>query len=264
VFYTKRVKDLLEAYFSLEAEDTNALNICPSTLETLLKNLRPFFKEVHLHPHKLRHCVSEDTQILTLNGWKNYKDLKKGKKVFSYNLKTNKIEVNNLINLYIYPNYEGKMYNIKNKYVDILVTPEHKNIFKVAKEKQLNYKRWSEWAKKWELKTISELLAIQGKRLIKILTSGIYNGNKKIGKEKADWIIETTNIFDLDPSFIDDTDSNFNDGSFVNMIVQGVGGKANVTSSGRNTSGSFGSKIFNANTTVEMTNISCEVEYPYT
>ena len=82
-------------------------------------------------------------------------------------------------------------------------------------------------------------------------------------KEKGNWIIETTNIFDLDPSFIDDTDSNFNDGSFVNMEVQGVGTKANLTSSARNTSGSFGSKVFNANSTVNMTNISCSVEYPY-
>ncbi len=58
VFYTKRVKDLLEAYFSLEVEDKNALNICPSTLGTLLKNLNPYFKEIHLHPHKFRHSFA--------------------------------------------------------------------------------------------------------------------------------------------------------------------------------------------------------------
>ncbi|KKK96226.1 hypothetical protein LCGC14_2664890, partial [marine sediment metagenome] len=58
VFYTKRVKDLLEAYFSLEAEDTNAFNLCSSTLETLLKNLNPYFKEIHLHTHLLRHSFS--------------------------------------------------------------------------------------------------------------------------------------------------------------------------------------------------------------
>lgn len=58
VFYTKRVKDLLEAYFSLEAEGKNALNICPSTLESLLKRLNPYFKEIHLHPHKFRHSFA--------------------------------------------------------------------------------------------------------------------------------------------------------------------------------------------------------------
>lgn len=55
VFYTKRVKDLLEAYFSLEPENKNALNIGVSTFESLLKRLNPYFKEIHLHPHLFRH-----------------------------------------------------------------------------------------------------------------------------------------------------------------------------------------------------------------
>ncbi len=84
-----------------------------------------------------------------------------------------------------------------------------------------------------------------------------------IYKEKGNWIAEGGNILDYDPSFIDNTKSNFDDFSCVNMEAVGVGDLANLTSSGRNTTGSCGSPVHNANSTVNMTNISCSVEFPY-
>ncbi len=50
--------------------------------------------------------------------------------------------------------------------------------------KQFDYKRWTAWRNKWELLTISELLTIPNKRLIKILVGNKYKGNKHIKTKK--------------------------------------------------------------------------------
>jgi len=63
--------------------------------------------------------------------------------------------------------------------------------------------------------------------------------------------------------FTDDTDTDFDAGSVVNMKVQGTGGAANLTSAGKNTSGSFGSQVFNANRAANWTNITITTEVPY-
>jgi len=77
------------------------------------------------------------------------------------------------------------------------------------------------------------------------------------------WLVKFFNIFDLDPSFIDDTDTNWDAGSFVNMVTQGTGVNANLTSSADNVSGSFGSQIFDATTTANFTNITIVTQAPY-
>ena len=55
VFYTKRVRDLIEIYFSLDEEKKNAFNCGYNSIANILKKLDPYFKEVHLHPHVFRH-----------------------------------------------------------------------------------------------------------------------------------------------------------------------------------------------------------------
>jgi len=54
VFYTKRVRDLIQIYFSLEEEKKNAFNCGYDSIGNLLRKLNPYFKEIHLHPHLFR------------------------------------------------------------------------------------------------------------------------------------------------------------------------------------------------------------------
>jgi len=83
-------------------------------------------------------------------------------------------------------------------------------------------------------------------------------------KAASGWIIEFFNLFDLDPSFIDDTDSNWNSGTFAGMTTQGTGVAANLTSMGKNVSGHYASQVFDSsNTNSNWTNISVFVEVPY-
>jgi hypothetical protein len=72
----------------------------------------------------LGHCVSEDTEILTLEGWKKYNELKIGEKVATLNINKNKIEYQPLLNIHKY-DYNDKMINFKSRAIDILVTPNH-------------------------------------------------------------------------------------------------------------------------------------------
>lgn len=70
-------------------------------------------------------CYSEDTQLLTNQGWKYFKDLKGDELVLTLNPNNNNIELLNPLKI-INNNYEGKMYNIKTNVLDLLITPNHK------------------------------------------------------------------------------------------------------------------------------------------
>jgi integrase len=108
----------------------------------------------HIKIHSLRHCVSEDTEILTINGWKNYNSIKKGDIIFSYNVKKDCIERDSIkdINKYF---FTGNLERIKNSYIDTLITPEHKIVVKeisrkynpieysLVKFSELNKKAWN-------------------------------------------------------------------------------------------------------------------------
>ncbi|MCF7910422.1 AAA family ATPase [Candidatus Pacearchaeota archaeon] len=82
-------------------------------------------------------CYSEDTEILTEKGWKNYKGVG-NLKIAQYNPDKKTIEFLPHKGLYEY-NYKGKMYYFKNKRNDILVTPNHTML--VKKEKQNKYEK---------------------------------------------------------------------------------------------------------------------------
>ena len=84
--------------------------------------------------HSLRHCVSKDTEILTINGWKNYTSLNLEEEIFSYNLEKDCIEIDKIIKINKY-NYKGSLDKIKNRYLNTLITPEHKIIIKQKKNK---------------------------------------------------------------------------------------------------------------------------------
>ena len=78
-------------------------------------------------------CYSEDTDILTEQGWKKYEDVK-NLKIAQYNPKTKTIEFLPHKGLHIY-NHKGKMYHFKNKRNDILVTPSHKMLIREERHK---------------------------------------------------------------------------------------------------------------------------------
>lgn len=69
-------------------------------------------------------CYDEKTEILTLNGWKYFKDLNDGEIIATLNPKTHILEYQKITDKISYY-YDGKMYRLKNRGVDLLVTPNH-------------------------------------------------------------------------------------------------------------------------------------------
>lgn len=82
------------------------------------------YKWTGWHPH----CYSSDTEVLTNNGWKLFKDVEKNDLIFSLNPETKHPDFVKWIDFIEY-NYNGKMIQFKNKSLDLLVTPDHTMIY---------------------------------------------------------------------------------------------------------------------------------------
>jgi len=100
----------------------------------------------HLVEDKL-HCLSRDHEVLTQGGWKMIYDITKDDLVAI--LKDGKTVYEKPLAVYHYPNYRGKIYNIKSEKIDLSVTINHRMWVSVKNE---NYdipnaadKLWGEW-----------------------------------------------------------------------------------------------------------------------
>jgi len=70
-------------------------------------------------------CYDKKTELLTNNGWKKFSSVKVDDGICTLNITSNIIEFQKPNKIFRY-NYEGKMYRLKTKRVDLLVTPNHK------------------------------------------------------------------------------------------------------------------------------------------
>jgi len=91
------------------------------------------FKEAHFA------CVSEDTEILTENGWMRYNEIKEGDNVFSYNRFKRKVELDKIQEICKY-DYDGELIKIGNRDLDMLLTPNHR-VYCLEKNNLINVKR---------------------------------------------------------------------------------------------------------------------------
>ncbi len=73
-------------------------------------------------------CYDEKTEVLTENGWKKFPEVNYSDKIYTLNTKTDRIEFQMPQRIYNYI-YKGKMYKLKTKRVDLLVTPNHKLLY---------------------------------------------------------------------------------------------------------------------------------------
>ena len=181
--FPQKVSDLMKIYFILETEKTNAFNTTTRMLGKMCEKIKKHFPDFNLRPYLLRHCVSEDTEMLTLSGWKKYKDIHKGEEAFSYNIKTDKLVQDKIYNIHSYK-FKGKLNKFITKYIDFMGTNEHHHIFKIAKGLQLKNKRFNQWDG-WELITVQKFLETKNKVLAKCKHGARFNGKNSIGIPKA-------------------------------------------------------------------------------
>lgn len=69
-------------------------------------------------------CYDDQTEILTYNGWKLFKDIRKREVVATLSPELNILQWQKITRK-IEQDYDGKMYKIKNNAIDALVTPNH-------------------------------------------------------------------------------------------------------------------------------------------
>ena len=74
----------------------------------------------------LINCFDPETEIMTLEGAKNIREVNVGDRVYSLNPDTLQAEVKPVTEVYAQPSYRGPMVQIKNRFVDFLVTPNHR------------------------------------------------------------------------------------------------------------------------------------------
>ncbi len=70
-------------------------------------------------------CYDEKTEVLTDKGWKKFTEVQYKDKICTLNLKNDNIKFEKPTKIYVF-DYKGKMYKLKTKRVDLLVTPNHK------------------------------------------------------------------------------------------------------------------------------------------
>ncbi|PMB75585.1 MAG: ribonucleoside triphosphate reductase, partial [Candidatus Bathyarchaeota archaeon] len=80
-------------------------------------------------------CLSEDTKILTPEGWKSYDQIKVGDLIYTFNLETRRLELKSVKDVFV-RKYKGKMYNLRNRTQDQLVSPRHRVVRQVFSSKK--------------------------------------------------------------------------------------------------------------------------------
>ena len=106
-------------------------------------------------------CYSEDTEILTTEGWKFFKDLKEDEKVFTLNPANQEIKIEQIKRKVVYQ-YSGPMYLLKSQQINLLVTPNHRMF--IAQQRN------GKWI--WNIKEAKEIFG----RKFKVLKTGRWTG----------------------------------------------------------------------------------------
>ncbi|MFA4880571.1 MAG: ribonucleoside triphosphate reductase [Candidatus Doudnabacteria bacterium] len=75
-------------------------------------------------------CLSGDTEILTSEGWRGYSEVKAGDEIKTFNLKNSQLEEKKVTSVFK-RQYQGVMYNLKNRIQDQLISHGHRVVRKL-------------------------------------------------------------------------------------------------------------------------------------
>jgi len=82
-------------------------------------------------------CMSQDTEILGIDGWKKYDEVEVGDTIKTFNVETGEIEDKKVRKIFR-KKYKGIMYNLKNRISDQLISPKHRVVRKVFNSDKYN------------------------------------------------------------------------------------------------------------------------------
>jgi len=142
-------KSEVESSFNkMEYEDKSKVykEIMPGTVERVMQSWNSaqhliiqvkirILKKYEVGDKVATQCYSNDTKVSTLRGWLSFKEITLNDCVLSLNLSTKKTQYNCIDAIYSYSGIGKKMVHFKNKYIDMLVTDNHRMVFKETNSK---------------------------------------------------------------------------------------------------------------------------------
>lgn len=126
-------------------------------------------------------CLSLDTEILTLNGWKKHNEVSVGDQVYAFDIDKQELVINNVANTYL---GKAETYEIKgNTHFTAEVTGNHRNLFKDRRNGKLYVKDIHSFPKDQH-----------------ILNASVYNN--KVHTEEHSWFLQLLVATQADGSII--------------------------------------------------------------
>lgn len=101
-------------------------------------------------------CLSDDTEVLTEEGWKVYSDLSDQDRVACWDKLTEAIHLEVPERVHIYP-YTGHLLKFKNRDTDQLVTPNHRMLHKKKKSSLIRENKKERWHSDWVFDYASDI-----------------------------------------------------------------------------------------------------------
>lgn len=133
----ERAKDAGHVYKQYRAVgDERTCDICMSYDMEIVPIDEPF-SNGEMTPSSHPNCYSDDTEVFTENGWKLFKDVNPSEKIWTLNLDTKLVELDNQVTQISYE-YSGDMIHFKNRTIDCLVTPDHSMVVQKSWDRQHN------------------------------------------------------------------------------------------------------------------------------
>jgi uncharacterized protein YacL (UPF0231 family) len=132
------------------------------------------FKQLIRENRSLGECVTPDTEVLTINGWKPITNVEVGEKIFTLNLDTNEIQIQENEIVTEREHKEDMIHIYNNSSLDMMLTPKHQVVL-------------------WDRYNRSYILTAQ--ELMEKINSNDSKVNHSYIKKGGDWIGETPSEF---------------------------------------------------------------------
>ena len=124
----KICEELSKFGFQRQGYEIMYSGITGEPLEALVSIGTPFYQRLkHMVSAKI-HCLDFHTEVLTKLGWKKYNEISLNDEIAC--LKQGNLVYEKPLNILIYKDYEGLIYTIKNNYIDMKVTGNHRMFVK--------------------------------------------------------------------------------------------------------------------------------------
>lgn len=120
-------------------------------------------------------CMSEDTEILGRDGWKKYDEVKEGDEIATFNMEKGFIEYLPVKHLFA-REYQGIMYNLRNRISDQLISPEHRLIRKKFGSEQ------------YVMEKIEDTIKLKSPFMVPVGSDGNVNGDSLIDEDLVKFI----------------------------------------------------------------------------